>query len=181
MQRTAMKLGMQSLAGYQLCINLLVFFVLFGEPLSQLSQTQLPALLNRAILKLAGCTSLGVATVAYGVAMLGSTIISSDVAVQLVARTAAPALFCNVAACIFAIVDGAMLASRDFGFLLSIGLSTFLMQLTHLSYCNSVNGILSTFSLRLFVYTVGVLGRISLGFGGVVRAIRSRRKSTALA
>jgi Na+-driven multidrug efflux pump len=107
MQRTAMKLGVQSLAGYQLCINLLMFFVLFGEPLSQLSQTQLPALLDRgdglavtatlrSILTLAGYTSLGVAAVAYGVAMFGSAMISSDVAVQLVARTAAPALFCHV-------------------------------------------------------------------------------------
>jgi hypothetical protein len=41
MQRTATatKLGVQSLARYQLCINMLMFFVLFGEPLSQLSQT----------------------------------------------------------------------------------------------------------------------------------------------
>merc|ERR1719296_297721 len=41
-----MMLGMESLAGYQLCINLLIFFILFGEPLSQLGQTKLPSLID---------------------------------------------------------------------------------------------------------------------------------------
>jgi Na+-driven multidrug efflux pump len=46
MQRAAMRMGVQSTAAYQLSINLVLFFLLFGEPLSQLSQTTLPALLD---------------------------------------------------------------------------------------------------------------------------------------
>lgn len=187
MQRAAMRLGLQSLAGYQLCINLLFFFVLFGEPLSQLSQTKLPSLLDRgdslavsstykSILTLAVYTSLGVAAVAYFVATYGAGLISSDLGVHLVAKAAAPSLFLNVAAAIFAIaVDGAMLASRDFGFLLCIGLSTFLLQLKHLTYCTSVNEIFGTFTLRLSLYSVAVLARVLLGFGNVGRVIRSNR------
>lgn len=188
MQRTAMKLGVQSLAGYQLCTNLLVFFLLFGEPLSQLSQTKLPSLLDRgdgpavfatlkSILALAGLTSIGVAAVAYAAAVFGSGVISSDLAVQQIARTAAPALFLNVAGAIFAIaVDGAMLASKDFGFLLVIGLATFLMQLSILPYCTTVSDIFNTFTLRLVTYTIAVLARVAIGFGEVGRAIRSKHR-----
>src|SRR5210317_2038390 len=46
MQRRAMTFGVTALAGYQLCMNLLIFFVLFGEPLSQLGQTKLPGLIE---------------------------------------------------------------------------------------------------------------------------------------
>jgi Na+-driven multidrug efflux pump len=48
MQRAAMRMGVQTTAAYQLSINLVVFFLLFGEPLSQLSQTKLPALIDDA-------------------------------------------------------------------------------------------------------------------------------------
>jgi Na+-driven multidrug efflux pump len=192
MQRAAMKLGVQSLAGYQLCINLLMFFLLFGEPLSQLSQTKLPSLLDRedgpavfatlkSVLTLAGFTSIGVAAVSYAAAMFGSGIISNDLAVQLIAQTSAPALFMTVAAAIFAIaVDGAMLASRDFGFLFFTGLGTFLVQLSILPFCTSVSDIFGTFTLRLVAYTIAVLARAALGFGGVGRILRLNRKAVAL-
>lgn len=47
MQRAATDLGVLPLAGYQVCINVVIFFLLFAEPLSQLSQTKLPALVDR--------------------------------------------------------------------------------------------------------------------------------------
>jgi hypothetical protein len=130
----------------------------------------------QSILALTGYTSLGVAAVAYGCAVFGSAMISSDVAVQLVVRTATPAaLFCNVAVSIFAsAVDGVMLASQDFSCMLTIGLSTFAMQLMHLSFGTSVCDIFYAFTLCLLLYTVGILGRVALGFGGVGRAIRDR-------
>lgn len=191
MQRAAMKLGVQGLAGYQLCINLMMLFLLFGEPLSQLSQTKLPSLLDdedgpavfanlKSVLTLAGITSIGVGAAAYAAAAFGSGAISSDVAVQLVAKESAPALFMAVATTIFAVaVDGAMLASRDFGFMLFLGLGSFIAQLYLLPYCTSVSDILGTFILRLGSYAVAVLGRMALGFGGVGRVIRSKREAVA--
>lgn len=112
MQRTAMRLGVENLAGYQLCFNLLAFFLLFGEPLSQLSQTKLPGLLDKkdgpavfATLKsaliLAAFASIGVAGIAYAAAMFGSGAISSDLGVQLIARNTAPALFLAIATGVF--------------------------------------------------------------------------------
>jgi Na+-driven multidrug efflux pump len=192
MQRTAMRLGVQSLAGYQLCVNLMMFFLLFGEPLSQLSQTKLPSLLDdgdgsavfatfKSVSTLAGLTAVGIAAVAYFAATFGSSIVSSDLAVQAIASGAAPALFVAVATSIFAVaVDGAMLASRDFGFMLFWGLVTFLIQLNLLPQCVSVSDIFRTFTFRLGSYALAALGRVALGYGGVGRAIRATRQEVAI-
>jgi Na+-driven multidrug efflux pump len=183
MQRCAMKLGVEALAGYQLSINLLMFFVLFGEPLSQLSQTKLPSLLDRgdgpsvratfqSILTIAAYTSIGIGAVTYAMAFYGSAIITSDRAVQHIARLAAPVLSLNVATAIFAnAVDGAFLASKDFGFLTAIGAAMLLVQLYLLTLCTSVGDIFGTFTIRLATYTVVALTRIALGYGGVGRVI----------
>ena len=181
MQRYAMKLGVQALAGYQLCINIFLFFGLFGEPFSQLSQTQLPSLIDRndgprvratfqSILTLGAITSVVIGAVTYGVTFFGSGLISSDVVVQQVARNTAPALALNVASGIIAnAVDGAFLASKDFGFLTGIGASLLLLQLSLLPSCTSIGGIFGTFTIRLAVYTVIALGRIALGHGAMGR------------
>jgi Na+-driven multidrug efflux pump len=181
MQRFAMKLGVQALAGYQLCINIFLFFGLFGEPFSQLSQTQLPNLIDRndgpavrstfkSIVTLGAITSAVIGVVTYAMAYFGSGLISSDSAVQHAARTAAPALSLCVASGIIAnTVDGAFLASKDFGFLTGIGISLLLMQLGLLSSCTTIGGIFGTFTIRLAVYTVIALGRIALGQGGMGR------------
>jgi Na+-driven multidrug efflux pump len=176
-----MKLGVSALAGYQLCINIFLFFGLFGEPFSQLSQTQLPAIIDRddgpkvrstfqSILTLGTITSLVIGAVTYGVTFFGPGLISSDIAVQQVARNAAPALALNVASGIIAnAVDGAFLASKDFGFLTGIGATLLLLQLSLLPTCTSIGAIFGTFTIRLAVYTVIALGRIALGHGAMGR------------
>jgi Na+-driven multidrug efflux pump len=113
MQRKAMTLGVKVTAAYQLSINLVVFFLLFGEPLSQLSQTDLPALIDaedgpavkanlKSVLTLGALTSLGIGTVAGLAMFFGSSIFSSDLVVQALAREAAPGVFLTVATAIFA-------------------------------------------------------------------------------
>ena len=47
-------------------------------------------------------------------------------------------------------VDGAMMASRDFGFMLASGLATFALQTKLLDYCTTIEGIFATFSIRLW-------------------------------
>ena len=113
MQRRAMMLGVKETAAYQLSINLVIFFLLFGEPLSQLSQTQLPALIDskdgpsiranlKSILILGACTALGIASIAALTLSFGSPLFSSDLAVQALAKDAAPSVFMTVATAIFA-------------------------------------------------------------------------------
>jgi len=166
MQRRAMTLGVTALAGYQLCMNLLIFFVLFGEPLSQLGQTKLPGLIEnensreamatlRSILMLSVFAAVGVGLTAYCTSTFGPALFSSDLGVQAVAKGAAPQLFLAVSMCIMGIaIDGAMMASRDFGFMLITGIVSFFVQAKLLHNCNTVSGILATFAVRLGSYTI---------------------------
>jgi Na+-driven multidrug efflux pump len=183
MQRRAMTLGLQPLAAYQLCINVVMFFLLFAEPLSQLSQTNLPYLVDaddgdavlanlKSVLTLGVGASISVGAVAYAVTRFMTGIVTNDPAVQRMAQTAAPAVFVVVNQAILAItIDGAMLASRDFGFLLLVGTATCLMQLGTLHWCHSLGAILGTFSLRLGTYSVAVLTRMVMGRGALGRTI----------
>ena len=114
MQRAASRLGVKHLAAYQMSTNLMFLFMLFGEPLSQLSQTQLPALVDSAkakgpliratlksILVLAIMAAVGVGGIAGLVLSAGTGIFSSDAAVQTLAKSVAPSLFFAVATGIF--------------------------------------------------------------------------------
>lgn len=191
MQRQAMKLGVQQLAGYQLCINVVIFFLLFAEPLSQLSQTKLPSLVDnddgdavlanlKSIASLALGASLVVGGLAYSTLRFGSGIFTGDAGVQLLAQQAAPAVFLNVATAIVCVAaDGAMLASRDFGFMLAVGVMTYLVQTRLLGSCASLSAIFATFTLRLGIYTVACVARAVSGGGALGRAIRNRRKLNA--
>ena len=184
MQARAMTFGMESLAGYQLCMNLMMFFILFGEPLSQLGQTKLPSLIDsnkteeamatfKSILVLSTFAAAGVGAAAYFTALFGSGLFSSNVAAQAVAKATAPTLFFAVSQTILGIaVDGAMLASRDFGFMLATGLGSFALQAKLLTYCNTVGDVFSTFTIRLGTYAVLAVGRALLGYGNLGRAIR---------
>jgi len=186
MQRKAMSLGMNNLAGFQLCINVLILFLLFAEPLSQLSQTQLPSLVDKkdgdgilatikSISILCSGTAFGVGGLAYLVLVFGSSIFTQDLGVQLVARKNAFAVFLSVAQGIIATsVDGAMLASRDFGYMFQIGISTCIMQLFLLKKCTSINAIFATFTLRLAIYAIAVVVRASMGYGDLGRALKNR-------
>eukprot|EP00593_Proboscia_inermis_P003307 CAMPEP_0171299344 /NCGR_PEP_ID=MMETSP0816-20121228/8159_1 /TAXON_ID=420281 /ORGANISM="Proboscia inermis, Strain CCAP1064/1" /LENGTH=197 /DNA_ID=CAMNT_0011775067 /DNA_START=45 /DNA_END=638 /DNA_ORIENTATION=- len=189
MQRTAMKLGVQHLAAYQLSINVVIFFLLFGEPLSQLSQTELPSLIDKgdsssikatlkSVLLLGALGSLGVGAIAGMLLYFGSGIFSSDIVVQNLAKGAAPAVFMTVATAIFTVtVDGAMLASRDFTFMLVQGTLSMLLQLKLLSWCTNISDIYGTFTLRLGGYAIIALARVALGWGKLGSIIR-KGKST---
>ena len=107
MQRTAMKLGVKHLAAYQMSINLVIFYLLFAEPLSQLSQTRLPALIDskngvvvkknlKSVLSLGALTALTVGGMAGLSLFFGSSLFSSDLAVQALAKEASPSIFITV-------------------------------------------------------------------------------------
>ena len=71
-------------------------------------------------------------------------------------------------------VDGAMLASKDFGFMLTQGLATMLLQLFLLkTWCSSLSDVFTTFTLRLGSYAVVSLIRAGLGYGKLGKALRS--------
>ncbi|KAL3929450.1 MAG: hypothetical protein SGBAC_012203 [Bacillariaceae sp.] len=190
MQRTAMTLGVKHTAAYQMSINLVVFYLLFAEPLSQLSQTQLPALVDskdtkrvlanlKSVLVIGGGTALTVGAIAGLSLFFGSSLFSSDLAVQALAKQASPAVFLTVLTAIFAVtVDGAMLASRDFSFMLTQGFFTMLLQLFLLkNWCSSIPQVYATFTLRLGAYAAFSLLRVFSGFGPLGRVIRVKTRN----
>jgi len=222
MQRTAMSLGVKETAAYQLCNNLVLFFLLFAEPLSQLSQTQLPALVDandgaavranfKSVLILGILTALGIGSVAGLTVGFGSALFSLDLAVQALSKAAAPSVFITVATAIFAgrsmaeglvilflyptssrryslmtsiveihpskpvTVDGAMLASRDFSFMLIQGVLTLslLLYLLQSAWCSTITNVFRAFTVRLGSYAITSLIRIGLGCGNLGRALHS--------
>lgn len=187
MQRRAMSLGVNQLAAYQLGSNMMLFFVLFAEPLSQLFQTKLPALIDigdresvvstvKSVAKLAAITSVSVAALAGLALYFGAPFFTADVAVQGLARQVALPLFGAVFCTIMGIaIDGAMLASRDFGFILSVGIATFLTQLTLLQKCHSLPAIFGTFTLRLGSYFGLATLRLCMGHGALGRLLRPKK------
>mmetsp|Transcript_12460 Transcript_12460/g.25176 ORF Transcript_12460/g.25176 Transcript_12460/m.25176 type:complete len:455 (+) Transcript_12460:493-1857(+) len=192
MQRRAMSLGVQQLAAYQLGINMMVFFVLFGEPLSQLFQTKLPAMIDvkdhvsvkstfKSVLKLASITSVSVAALAGLTLYFGAAAFTHDIVVQGLAKQVAPSLFFAVMATIFGIaMDGSMLASRDFGFILTVGIGTFLAQLALLQKCHTIPSIFGTFTMRLGLYGLLAGARLALGHGALGRLLRRKPGDTPI-
>ncbi|CAB9513515.1 Protein DETOXIFICATION [Seminavis robusta] len=191
MQRAASRLGVNHLAAYQMSINIMFLFMLFGEPLSQLSQTQLPALVDdktkprgpliqatlKSILTLGAMTAVAMGGIAALLLRFGSGLFSSDAAVQQLANGVAPSLFLAVATGIFTVaVDGSMLASRDFGFMLFQGTLSLLVQWKLLlsPWCSSVSAVFATFTLRLGTYALFAVIRVALGRGPLGKALRRR-------
>ena len=73
-------------------------------------------------------------------------------------------------------VDGAMLASRDFGFMLFTGFISLLIQwkLLASSWCSSVSAVFATFTFRLGAYALLALLRVAWGYGPLGKALRRR-------
>lgn len=188
MQRQAMTFGTQSLAAYQICANALILFLLFGEPLSQLHQTKLPALLDagdkrgalstiKSVLTLSAYTSMAIGMVTFLTLTFGSGWFTSDVAVQGIVKQTAP--FVSVAvmqAIIATTMDGAMLASRDFSFIILVGLLTCYLQVAMLSRCSSLGAIFGSFTFRLASYAVACVIRVASGNGILGQVLVSSRK-----
>lgn len=67
-----------------------------------------------------------------------------------------------------------MLASRDFGFMLTQGILTMLLQIFLLqsAWCSSISAVFTTFTIRLGSYAVSSLIRAALGVGNLGAALR---------
>ena len=69
-------------------------------------------------------------------------------------------------------VDGAMLASKDFGFMLGWGTFTLAVQLVLLkTWCSNISDIFATFIFRLGSYAIVALLRAGFGYGKLGRAL----------
>jgi len=188
MQKRVMTFGTQSLAAYQICANALVLFFLFGEPLSQLHQTKLPSFLDakdkdstvstiKSVMTLATYTSLGIGLLTFLTLTLGPGVFTTDLAVQEIVRNTAPAVSIAVMQAIFTTaLDGAMLASRDFSFIILVGLLTCYLQIELAARCMSLNAIFGSFTIRLAAYVIAVVARIASGSGILGKILASGKR-----
>ncbi len=155
MQKAAMKIGLHSLASYQICINCLIFFLLFGEPLSQLHQTKLPSLIDdhdyenvvstiKSVLMLSSYTAISVSLMSYISLTYGGGFFTSDPVVFKIIQETAPSVAIAVGSTIRGTtIDGTVLASRDFSFILRLGICTCIMQVFLSSRCLTLSSIYS--------------------------------------
>ena len=76
------------------------------------------------------------------------------------------------------VLDGTLLASRDFGFMLWTGLVNMLIQYKMLKSprCTSLSDVFVTFAFRWGSYAAVTLLRALLGYGTLGRAIRPAMK-----
>lgn len=186
-QCRAVSLGITTSAAYQISVNTVLFFLLFGEPLSQLSQTTLPPLIDRrdksglraalsSVLRLSTMAALAVGGVALGSLLHGAGLFSTDPAVVALVKQSAPSVFALVTTgVLYYAIDGAAFASRDFGFVSTVAILTSIMQLALLPFCTTIPAIFGTFTLRFGAFTLaavvrtlfgkGTLGKITGGWG----------------
>lgn len=154
-----------------------------SEPLSQLAQTKLPSLIDsnkseevlstfKSILSLSIFAAVGVGAAAFATAFFGAGMFSSNVGVQAVAKATAPMLFLAVSTTIVGTtVDGAVMASRDWSFMLMFGVASIFLQTKALAYCNTVGAIFATFAIRMGAFALLTIGRTSLGCGNLGKAM----------
>eukprot|EP00586_Coscinodiscus_wailesii_P000207 CAMPEP_0172481074 /NCGR_PEP_ID=MMETSP1066-20121228/6632_1 /TAXON_ID=671091 /ORGANISM="Coscinodiscus wailesii, Strain CCMP2513" /LENGTH=519 /DNA_ID=CAMNT_0013243009 /DNA_START=386 /DNA_END=1945 /DNA_ORIENTATION=+ len=187
MQFRAMSLDVVKSAAYQISVNTMMFFMLFGEPLSQLGQTKLPALIDaedrkgiiasiKSIMTLSGLAAVGIGGLAYSLLRFGSGFFTNDVLVQGVIAEAAPSVFASVAmGIVYCGIDGMMFGSRDFNTILALGIMTCVMQLNLLPMCTSLTGIFMTFVARQGIFSLVSVVRAAMGQGNIGRIIGGLR------
>jgi len=140
MALTAARLGNTALAAYQVVVNILLLFGLFGEPLSQAAQARLPPLLDKGdtstarrrfstLLSTGILAGLLLGSAASAFACLGGCLFTKDLAVLAAVARSAPALMVTVGFLVVAYpIDGAMLAAKKFGSLISLSILGVLIQ-----------------------------------------------------
>jgi hypothetical protein len=78
-------------------------------------------------------------------------------------------------------LDGAMLASKDFSFMLSFGLLSMVAQIFLLNtWCTTISDIFTTFTIRLGSYAIVSLIRAGFGYGKLGKALLMKTGSEAI-
>ena len=192
MVRTVSKMGPVAVAGYQCVVSLFIFFTLFAEPLSQAAQALLPPLLPvrrsgaagaaagapapapapvlfKRLVGLAGVTG-AVVTVLTSLALARARAFTTDAAVLAqIQAMAPPMLIATMLACVNTVVDGSLLALKDFKFLTTISTVTALLQLPALAVVAASGlgapAVFATFALRLAVFGLAGAARLRYSAG----------------
>eukprot|EP00933_Yihiella_yeosuensis_P015577 TRINITY_DN13549_c0_g2_i1.p1 TRINITY_DN13549_c0_g2~~TRINITY_DN13549_c0_g2_i1.p1 ORF type:complete len:437 (-),score=68.45 TRINITY_DN13549_c0_g2_i1:113-1423(-) len=173
---TAGLMGTKALAAYQVIIGIFVFFAFVGAPLSQTAQSILPSLIDkgdsegikragRNIFTIASLVGWTVATLCFLLLRFGGGIFTADAEVIRIVAEAAPAVFLAVGTLLISSsVDGALLAAKDFGFVVPQQMIVCVLQLLLLQlvrrYSLGLPFVFLTFVMRLWVFITAAAVRV---------------------
>lgn len=184
-------LGIKRQAAYQILANVLVLFGLCGEPISQSAQAMLPRLLDASdagaaapakatlknLISLACGTAATIGTASLLALGFGSRFFTSDPAVASLLVSNGPMVsFCIGSLIIAQLMDGLLLASRDFHFIIPVTLVTCVLQLFSLWFIAQHRlGLWCVFlsvAFRYWSFTFAGCVRVWLGKGPLGEAMR---------
>lgn len=192
MALVAGSLGTKHQAAYQILVNMLVLLGLCGEPISQSAQAMLPQLLDagdagtaavaRATLKnlavLAAGTAVTVGAASFLVLWFASVSFTSDPAVAALVRSCTMVTVCISSLIVAQLMDGLLLASRDFKFIIPVTTATCALQLVFLwlvaRFRWGLGCVFFSIAFRYWVFIVAGAARVLLGNGPLGAALQDR-------
>mmetsp|Transcript_12153 Transcript_12153/g.22349 ORF Transcript_12153/g.22349 Transcript_12153/m.22349 type:complete len:545 (+) Transcript_12153:65-1699(+) len=189
MGTVATTIGTVPAAAYQVAIGIFTVFAFVSAPLSQIAQTMLPAVLDdpdkaemcrtagRNLLKFTLWVGAIAAFLCGCMLTFGSTLLTRDPAVLAEIATMTAGISLSVfLICLHGAVDGALVAAKDFRFIMPSQASVCALQVVFLLICwkrkLSLATIVASFPLRMVCFLAVAGLRIGLGYGPLGRALR---------
>eukprot|EP00439_Symbiodinium_sp_Y106_P046952 s442_g6.t1 len=179
--------GTRALAAYQVILGIFVLFAFIGAPLSQTAQTMLPPLIESSntsgarkvaknVLTIGAIVSIVASVLCYTALMLGAGTFTSDPAVLGEIHGAAfMVCLATGTLLISSSVDGALLAAKDFGFIVTQQVSVVMLQLlvlrTVLHLKLGLPGIWMTLAVRVILFVPIALTWLGMGYGPLGRVL----------
>lgn len=189
----AAALGTQELAAYQVILGIFVLFAFVGAPLSQTAQSMLPPLIEANdtqgsrkvsgnVLTIATAVSLVAGCLCFAALRFGAQTFTADVAVLgQVHSTAFMVFLTTVALLLSSSIDGALLAAKDFRFIvfqqgLVVAIQLFLLWMT-LKMHMGLPAVWMTLAVRVMVFIPGALTWVCTGNGPLGRVMFPKGKT----
>lgn len=179
--------GTRALAAYQVILGIFVLFAFIGAPLSQTAQSMLPPLIESSntsgarkvaknVLTIGTIVSIVASVLCYAALMLGAGTFTADPAVLGEIHGAAfMVCLATGTLLISSSVDGALLAAKDFGFIVTQQVSVVTLQLlvlrTVLHLKLGLPGIWMTLAVRVLLFVPIALTWLGMGYGPLGRVL----------
>jgi len=188
MSTVASRLGYIPGAAYQVAMGVFTVFAFVSAPLNQIAQTLMPPVIDsgsgeevrrvaKNLLKFSFGTAAITACLCTAVLTFGSTLLTTDPAVLAEVGCMVPAIFLSTALiCLHGAMDGALVAAKDFGFIMPGQAMVCCVQVAVLMFSQKMNwslaAIVASFPLRMGLFLVAAAVRLRCGFGPLGRALQ---------
>lgn len=189
---TAASLGTRELAAFQIIVSVFVFFAYAGAPLNQTAQSLLPPLLDAGDtegVRKTGANIFGIACIVAAVSAglcltllryAGGIFSSDPQVISLVVGSCLATFVMTGSTLVCSSVDGALLAAKDFSFVVPHQVAVCVLQVVLLAKVKELGlglpWVLMTFAVRLWAFLLGAVIRVRLGYGPLGRVLMGKAK-----